>query len=499
MSTMAAYAPPPPTSQPALMNAPSGDPLLVIGRYALYEPIAAGGMATVHFGQLHGEAGFSRTVAIKRLHPHLALMPEFAASFVDEGRLAARIRHPNVIPTLDVVAQNNELFLVMEYVEGATLSQIVRAAREGGYRLPVPVATSIVAGMLHGLHAAHEARGDQGQPLGIVHRDVSPQNVLVGIDGVPRVLDFGVAKALNQVHLTQDGRVKGKLSYMAPEQALGGSVSRQTDIFAAAIVLWEALTSARLFEADSEAQMLHKLRDMPIPRPIELAPDIGPALDDVVMRGLSRDPAQRFPTALEMAVALEAATPLASAHVVGQYVRQLGGAKLAARTQRVTEIESLSKRIVTGTGTFNRSVTAPTPQSSNKAELKKVAVLVLALAVLLPGAWWLTHRRPAAPPTAAIAATPPETKETKETRATTVAATADTPPVAPATATTTTAAASAAASATADTAIAVDALPTAPAVTAAAPTGTPTNAPTASAKPTATSSAKRGGGLYSRE
>jgi serine/threonine protein kinase len=216
----------------------------IIGRYALSEEIAHGGMATVHIGRLRGSAGFARTVAIKRPHPQYARDPEFVAMFVDEARLAARIHHPNVVSTLDVVAREGELFLVMEYVQGESLSRLVHLARQRRERVPEPMVASIVAGVLHGLHAAHEARGEGGELLGLVHRDVSPQNVLVGTDGVARVLDFGVAKAAGRIHTTRNGELKGKLAYMSPEQ-LCGEVTRMTDVYAAGVVLWEALAGAR--------------------------------------------------------------------------------------------------------------------------------------------------------------------------------------------------------------------------------------------------------------
>ncbi|HEY2366157.1 MAG TPA: serine/threonine-protein kinase, partial [Polyangiaceae bacterium] len=209
----------------------------VVGRYALYEEIAAGGMATVHFGRLLGPVGFSRTVAIKRLHPQFAKDPEFVSMFLDEARLAARIRHPNVVPTLDVVATQGELFLVMDYVQGESLSRLIRATRERQQRIPVRYVASIITGALHGLHAAHEAKNERGEPLRIVHRDISPQNVLVGSDGVARVLDFGVAKAAGRFHTTREGNVKGKLPYMSPEQLRGQLVDRQTDVYAAAVCL----------------------------------------------------------------------------------------------------------------------------------------------------------------------------------------------------------------------------------------------------------------------
>jgi eukaryotic-like serine/threonine-protein kinase len=169
---------------------PGPAPPLVVGRYALYGEIASGGMATVYYGRLIGPVGFSRTVAIKRLHAHFAKDPEFAVMFLDEARLAARIRHPNVVPTLDVVALEGELLLVMDYVQGDSLAQCLRAASAARQPIPLEVVSAIACAVLHGLHAAHEATNEQGEPLAMVHRDVSPQNVLVGADGVPRVLDL---------------------------------------------------------------------------------------------------------------------------------------------------------------------------------------------------------------------------------------------------------------------------------------------------------------------
>src|SRR6185369_14610263 len=212
-----------------------------------------GGMATVHLVRLLGPVGFSRTVAIKRLHAQFASDPEFVSMFLDEARLAARIRHPNVVPTLDVVTTGGELFLVMEYVPGESAARLARALRERQQTIPLRVLSGIITGVLHGLHAAHEAKDEQGAPLSIVHRDVSPQNVLVGTDGVARVLDFGVAKAAGRIHQTREGSVKGKLPYMPPEQMRGGEISRKTDVYAAAVVLWECLTGEWLFDGPNDA------------------------------------------------------------------------------------------------------------------------------------------------------------------------------------------------------------------------------------------------------
>ena len=182
----------------------------IVGRYALHGAMASGGMAVVHFGKQLGALGFSRPVAIKRVLPQLARDQAVRDMFIDEARLASRVRHPNVVPTLDVVPYGDELLLVMEYVHGESLQVLLRAARARGERVPLRIALAIASAMLHGLHAAHEATSETGEPLGIVHRDVSPQNVIVGVDGVPRVLDFGIARAAVRVESTARGDREGQ-------------------------------------------------------------------------------------------------------------------------------------------------------------------------------------------------------------------------------------------------------------------------------------------------
>jgi hypothetical protein len=312
----------------------------IVGRYALYGKIASGGMATVHFGRLLGPVGFSRTVAIKRLHPHFTEDPEFVSMFLDEARLAARIRHPNVVPTLDVVATDGELFLVMDFVQGETLARLLRLTAASRERIPVPIVAAIFSGMLHGLHAAHEAKNERGEPLGIVHRDVSPQNVIVGVDGTPRVLDFGVAKAAGRLQTTREGQLKGKISYMAPEQLRGAPATRQTDIYAAAVVLWESLAGRRLFQDENEAAVLHRVLEGRVERPSAIVPELSAEVDALVLRGLDRAPENRFATAREMATALERALALAIPATVGAWVEETAPQALAKQAARVAEIES---------------------------------------------------------------------------------------------------------------------------------------------------------------
>src|SRR4051812_39726612 len=294
-----------------------------VGRYVLYGELAAGGMATVHFGRLSGPVGFSRTVAIKRLHPHFAKDPEFVTMFLDEARLCGRIRHPNVVPTLDVVTTQGEIFIVMEYVAGEALSKLMRTAGQKNILMPPKVAATIMSSVLHGLHAAHQTKDEHGRELGIVHRDVSPQNVLVGADGTARVLDFGVAKAAGRLQTTRDGQVKGKIAYMPPEQLSGAPVNRQVDVYAAAVVLWEMLTGRRLFDGETEAIVLARAIEGTVEPPSSHNAFLEPAVDAIVLRGLARDPEMRFATAREMALALEQTIGLASPSEVGEWVESV--------------------------------------------------------------------------------------------------------------------------------------------------------------------------------
>jgi serine/threonine-protein kinase len=311
-----------------------------VGRYTIHGELASGGMATVHIGRMGGDAGFNKLVAVKRMHPQFAKDPDFLAMFLDEARLAARIRHPNVVQPLDVIVEGSEVLLVMEYVHGEALSRLNRALRPLHEKIPLRIAVAIMAGVLHGLHAAHEAKSERGEPLGIVHRDMSPQNIIVGTDGVARVLDFGIAKAADQVHMTRDGELKGKLVYMAPEQLLGESVTRRSDIFSTAIVVWECLTGQRLFESDSSSPLAARTKQQKIDRPSEISPEVPPALDEVVLKGLALAPENRWATAREMALALEEAVPPATHTQVAAWVEKIAHKALAERTERIAAIEA---------------------------------------------------------------------------------------------------------------------------------------------------------------
>jgi serine/threonine-protein kinase len=325
-------------------------------------------MATVHFGRLRGAADFARIVAVKRLHPQFANEPEFVAMFLDEARLAARIQHPNVVAPLDLGEVDGELFVVFEYIHGESLSKLLASSKQAPP--PLPVVSAIVAGLCRGLHAAHEATGPAGEPLGIVHRDVSPQNVLVGADGVPRLIDFGVAKARARLATTREGEIKGKLAYMAPEQLRGRAVTPASDVYAAGVVLWEALAGRRLFVADSEGALIERVLIGLVAPPSTFRPEVSQAFDALVLRALDGDPAARFASAREMAEALEALAPPASISEVAAWVRVTASEALARRAARIAQIERAAAETAVGR-------TSPSTPSAARAPRRRVGVLAI--------------------------------------------------------------------------------------------------------------------------
>ena len=223
-------------------------------------PIGTGGMATVYLARVAVVGDVHREVALKLMHPFLnAEGRESTVSLVEEAKLAVRIRHPIVVSVVEVGDSPHGVFLVMEYVEGDTLSGLHRAVRAEGALMPLPIAGRILVDALAGLHAAHELRDDDGLLLDLVHRDFSPQNILVGTDGVTRLTDFGVAKASGRVNVTSSGIIKGKVAYMAPEQALGKRVDRRCDVWAAGVVAWEILAGQRLYRSEDQVAMLLKI------------------------------------------------------------------------------------------------------------------------------------------------------------------------------------------------------------------------------------------------
>lgn len=379
-----------------------------VERYELLGELATGGMATVYLGRQKGALGFSRTVAIKSMHPQLAKDPAFRAMFIDEAHLTARIRHPNVVPTLDIVQSDSKLLIIMEYVEGISLSTLIKTARERDLLIPVGVVTAIMHDVLEGLHAAHELRDDQGQPFGVVHRDVSPQNILVGVDGVARVVDFGVAKATGRSYKTQTGEIRGKVGYMSPEQMFGENLDRRVDVYAAGVVLWESLAGDRLFNAPTDAALvLLVTRGMVSPPSVARGERLAPGYDDLVARALSQEPSARFSTTAEMSRRLLEIEKPASREEVGRFVRELAWDQISSRSQfmrasspalDVAALDAESKAVLdvltratmtSDVGTAGSAPKVPTTRLSVLAVMAVLSTLFLGFAVYqarsLPG------------------------------------------------------------------------------------------------------------------
>lgn len=394
-----------------------------LGRYVLHDPIASGGMATVHFGRMHGAVGFSRLVAIKRLHSNYVTDPSFVQMFLDEARLASRLDHPNVVKTLDVVADETEVFLVMEHILGESLEALM--PRTTSRPVPLAIASAIVCGVLEGLHGAHEARGDDGEPLAIVHRDVSPHNVLVGVDGVPRVFDFGIAKASINTQETREGVIKGKVTYMAPEQ-VWGRADRRADLYAAGVILWELVAGRRRHAGEQNDTLFLKLAKNalePCAPPSSFRPDAPAALDAIIARATAAQADERFPDARSMAVALEAAITPAPAREVTAWLREQAGERIDRRSAVMRRIEADVQRAkdgrVTladagGTGSIIRTtgltssvqpvgVTAVVQEERRRGLTMPLALVAFTAVLLLVGLRTFVRPPPPAPPVAAAA------------------------------------------------------------------------------------------------
>ncbi len=276
------------------------------GKYAMLRRLAAGGMAEVWLARQEGLSGFEKLVVIKRIHPHLAEDPGFVRMFLDEARASADLRHSNVVTVFEIGEDQGSLFLVMEYLHGSDVRQLFRGCVEKQQTIPLPHALQIVCDAAHGLAYAHRKTDLYGQPLGIVHRDVSPSNIVLTHDGATKIVDFGIAKAATQAQETTVGQLKGKVTYMSPEQVSGGELDHRSDQFSLGIVLWELTTMRRLFALSSEAAVARAIVRGEIQPPSEVVPEYPPELEAILMRALSPDRANRFEDCDEFASELEA-------------------------------------------------------------------------------------------------------------------------------------------------------------------------------------------------
>lgn len=319
-----------------------------LGRYRLAFEFAAGGMATVYLAREVGESGMNRVVALKCIHPHLAKRQAFVDMFLDEARVAARINHPNVCSVYDFGQFDGMYYIAMEYLVGETFARVVRRMFHKGQEKPAPLKVAqVIADACEGLHAAHELRGPNGKPMGVVHRDVSPSNIYVCYDGTSRIVDFGIAKAADKLYATRTGEVKGKLAYLAPEQIEQEDVDRRADVWSLGVVLWEALTGKRLFRRTTDAKTILAVVQDPVHPPSVYDEDLPDGLDEVVLKSLERDPAKRYQTAREMGRALREVflkhRVVIGAPEVGEWMTDLfpeEGQKRLALVEQTLRIES---------------------------------------------------------------------------------------------------------------------------------------------------------------
>jgi len=315
-----------------------------LGRYELLVPIARGGMARVWAARLHGQRGFQKLVAIKTILPHLAEEPEFERMFLDEARIASGVHHPNVCEIYELGEERRTLYLAMEWVSGDSLSRVMRANGKTEALDPRVVAR-VVADACAGLHAAHELTDDNNRALGVVHRDLSPHNILLSHDGVAKVADFGVAKALGQLHdATSAGQLKGKLAYMAPEQITGAAIDRRSDVFSLGVVLYEATTGIRPFRGDGDHQVMHAVLKGEFPTPSSIIRNYPPDLERIVLRAMSPQPLLRFPTAERMRFSLEefvAKGQLVTTSHVAHVVRARIGDQIEKRKERIKQASNM--------------------------------------------------------------------------------------------------------------------------------------------------------------
>ncbi len=417
------------------------------GQYEILERIASGGMAELYRARRSGVEGFQKIVAIKKILPHLADNEGFIAMFADEAKLAAQLNHPNIVHIYDLgKIEAGGYFIAMEHVEGRDLRAILESAREVGMPLPVPLAVYIASKVASALDYAHRRRDGEGRDLHIVHRDVSPQNILISYEGDIKLCDFGIAKAASKVSQTESGALKGKIQYMSPEQAWGKPIDRRSDLFSLGVVLYELLTEQKLFGGDSDMIILEKVRAAAAAAPSEINPEVPKPLDTIVLKALAREADERYANASDLLRDLEAVlysyTPAPGSADLAIFLHRLQSeeaaaaeaqAREAARAVPEAEIEQKPRRAKAApvarrtVPAAPASAPAPTPApteprqttspdvfgsyasrrqesegSSRTALYATIAVAVLALAA---GAYWMLSRKPAVKPAPAPLAT----------------------------------------------------------------------------------------------
>jgi serine/threonine protein kinase len=419
-----------------------GDEVVVgqtIGKYEVLQRLAAGGMAEIFLARSIGVLGFDKLVVIKRILPHLAQRNDFIQMFLDEARIATTLDHANIVQTHEVGVHGKSYFMVMEYLAGEDVRSVVRRIGRagGGERLPLEHALTVAVAVSAGLHYAHEKKDRDGKPLAIVHRDVTPQNVIVTYEGAVKLLDFGIAKASNRINETRSGSFKGKVPYMSPEQCRGEPLDRRSDIFSLGILLHELTLCRRLFRGETDFQILKQIAEGPIVRPRDVDPAYDARLSAIVMKALEREPARRFQTARELQQALEELahdmrlrlSPLA----LGDYMQALFADKVGAwqEAREDGDVAKLERHFATVMAEREASEECELPPSDVQLSSlppeprRSHRMLWLTLMLLAAGgvAWWqrsmTTQPRPLAsamvtPPPARPAPPPPPAARTIE-------------------------------------------------------------------------------------
>jgi TonB family protein len=420
---------------PVFSDEASDQPGERFGQYTLLERIAVGGMAEVWKARMRGVEGFQKTVAIKRILPHMTDNAEFVGMFIDEAKLAAQLTHPNIVHIYDLGKLGRDYYIAMEYVDGKDLRSLLNAGRRKGVPLPLGLSLLIAARVASALDYAHRKRDFEDQEMGLVHRDVSPQNVLLTYEGDVKLCDFGIAKAVSKVSQTQMGALKGKLQYMSPEQAWGRPVDSRSDLFSLGAVLFEMVTGERLFTGDSEISVLELVRQGHTRRPSQVDPTIPREVDEIVARALGVDPKDRFQSAGEMKQRLEAAlaalSPSTSPTDLGLYIRRVMEPEPAERHEPLAVAPAPSPRPVEPPPPPPFVPPLPVPYSpepeppveavqavsplgevvvGEEGGRKSRTLLYAAIAALIVIAiltfFFLNHRKGAAPPPPVGAATP---------------------------------------------------------------------------------------------
>ncbi len=308
------------------------------GKYYLYERLAVGGMAEIYKAKLYGVDGFEKNMVVKQILPQYARHREFIQMFIDEAKICVNLSHGNIVPVYELGEIDGIYFISMEHVDGQNMGELLDAGLDENKPLSVPHTLFIASEILAGLDFAHRKSDERGSPLGIVHRDVSPQNILVSYDGEVKIVDFGIARAANKMHATEAGVIKGKFGYMSPEQATGKDVDARSDVFAAGILLFEMLTLERLFHGGTDVVTLERVKRADVPTPSRTNPKLPPQLDAIVFKALARNPADRYQSAGEMRLAISRflykLPEEASSKTLSVYMKELFATELKERASQ---------------------------------------------------------------------------------------------------------------------------------------------------------------------